>query len=219
VTHRLSRALLACAAFAFAGVIASVAQAVPIKGGDTTVAFTVDLAANGATVKPMGGAMPTVVPNQFTLPITGGSITTDLTKGTLQHQHSGFDFDFGRVDVTAENLKFDFSQGRVSGRLESGRFHSQTDIFDLRRCNDIAGSQTPCTHASGASNEFGLFLRKPAADFFDNAVLSDTHFSADQQIALVTVQPTGIPAPEPATIGLLALGFMSLSLVRRRLGE
>jgi hypothetical protein len=214
VTKRLSLPLLTCALFAFASMSAGTAHAIPIKGGETTVAFTVDLAANGLTVKGMGGVMPTPTPNQFAMPITGGSITTDLTTGSLEHQHSGFDFDFGRVDVKAENLRFDFSEGRVSGKLVSGRFHSQTDIFDLRRCIDIASSEVPCAHASGAANEYGLFLRQQAADFFENVVLSDTHFDDDEQIMLATVNPT-LPVPEPATIGLLALGLTSLSMLRR----
>lgn len=205
----LSGLFLACALFG-----AGAAGAATITGGETTIAFTVDLAANGVTVSGTGGAIPTMTPNTFTMPITGGSVTSDLTIGSIEHEGSGFDFDFGSVTVSVDDLRFDLSEKNVPGKLSSGPLSSQLEIFDLRRCIDIAASEVPCTGASGAANEYGLFLRQQAADFFENVVLGDHHFDDDDQIMLAAVNPT-LAAPEPATIGLLVLGLTSLSLVRR----
>jgi len=209
VIQKALASIALCSALLWAGS----ARAAAITGGDTTMLWTVDLVALDVGVSPTGGT--TALGGQaFLLPITGGAVTSDLSIGSIEHDGSGFDVDFGNATVRMENLRFDLSEKEVVGDLSSGPLSISGGIFDLKHCVDAVSAEVPCTGASGANNEYGLFLKPQAADFFENDVFGDVVFDDDDQILLATVNPT--TAPEPASLGWLALGLGAAALVRRR---
>ena len=189
------------------------AHAAAVTGGDTTFTLTVDSSALGVDVSPVGDTTP-LGGGAFVVPITGGAVTQDLATGSIEHQGSGFDFDFGGVTLRMTNLRFDLSEMQVDADLSAGPFALSFQVFNLKNCVAAAGAEVPCTGASGASNEFGLFLRPQAADLLENDVFGDRVFDDDDQIFLAAVRPAVAPEPAGALVACATAVSLALLIVR-----
>jgi len=208
----LISALLVCSVAPWAGT----ARAVSVTGGDTTLRLTVDANALGVDISAVGSA--TVAPggNAFLLPITLGEVTPDFKIGSVEHEGSGLDLDFGGATLRMENLRFDLSERQVVADLSSGPLALSLEVFNLKHCVDVVTAEVPCTGASGSPNEFGLFLRPQAADFFENDVFGDRVFDDDDQIFLATVNHSSVPEPAGLAWLALALGGIGIGSHGRR---
>ena len=193
---------------AAAGILAGAAGAAPreIVGGDTALTFTVDLDALDVAVSPRGNAE--VASPGLILPITSGVADLAATQGSIQHQGSGLEFDFGGVSVNADNLEFDFDDWMVNGDLSLGPLHLHTGIFDIVVC-----SEGGCVGPGGnvPTSGYGLFLRPQAADFFENDVFGDKVFDDGDQILFAETHPVFAgAAPEPGLATLLGAALAAL---------
>ena len=194
---------------AASGLWSAQARAVPqeVTGGSSTFTFTVDLDALDVDVSANGNAEMSA-PGVFVMPITSGVVDLAAVAGSIQHEGSGLQFDFGGVSVDADNLEFDFDDRQVNGDLSAGPLELHTGIFDIIVC-----SEGGCVGPGGTvpTTGYGLFLRPQAADFFENDVFGDVVFDDEDQILYAQTQPTfagGVPEPDLAT--LLGVGMLPL---------
>jgi hypothetical protein len=184
-----------------------------ITGGSTTLTFTVDLDALDVDVSANGAAEMTS-PGVFVLPITSGVADLPAVQGSIQHDGSGLEFDFGAVSIDADNLAFDFDDRQVVGDLSAGPLELHTGIFDVVVC-----SEGGCVGPGGSvpTTGYGLFLRAQAADFFENNVFGDVVFDDEDQILYAQTQPEfagGVP--EPGLTTLLGVALAGLGCVSRK---
>ena len=194
---------------AASGLWSAQARAVPqeVTGGSSTFTFTVDLNALDVDVSANGRA-EIRAPGMFVMPITSGVVDLAAVAGSIQHEGSGLQFDFGSVSVDADNLEFDFDDRMVNGDLSAGPLALHTGIFNIVVC-----SEGGCVDPGGTvpTTGYGLFLRAQAADFFENDVFGDVVFDDEDQIIYAQTQPTfagGVPEPGLAT--LLGVGLLPL---------
>jgi hypothetical protein len=197
------------ALMAASGLWSAQARAVPqaVTGGSSTFTFTVDLDALDVDVSANGSAEMTA-PGVFVMPITSGVVDLAAVAGSIQHEGSGLEFDFGGISVDADNLEFDFDDRMVNGDLSAGPLELHTGIFDIIVC-----SEGGCVGPGGTvpTTGYGLFLRPQAADFFENDVFGDVVFDDEDQILYAQTQPTfagGVPEPGLST--LLGVGMLPL---------
>jgi len=204
-------------ALAAAGTLAGTARAAPqeIVGGETDLMFTVDLDALDVAVSARGSAA--IASPGVILPITSGVVDLVATQGSIQHQGSGLEFDFGGVSVDADNLEFDFDDRTVNGDLSAGPLHQHTGIFDIVEC-----SHGGCVAPGGSvpTMGYGLFLRPQAADFFENGVFGDKAFDDGDQILFAKTYPNfaggSVPEPWRATlVGVSLAALVSLRVSRK----
>jgi hypothetical protein len=138
-----------------------------------------------------------------------------LSSGSLEHHGSGLDFDFGSVTLRMQNLRFDLSERQVVADLSAGPLSASLEVFNLKHCVDAVSAEVPCTGATGSPDEFGLFLRPQAADFFENDVFHSRLFDDDDQIFLATLHPATQQAPEPAGLVLVLVALSGAALAWR----
>ena len=203
-------------ALAALGLSTGRASAAPreVTGGSTTLTFTVDLDALDVDVSANGAAQATS-PGVFVLPITSGVADLAALQGSIQHEGSGLEFDFGSVSINADNLEFDFDDLQVNGDLSAGPIEAHTGIFNVVAC-----SEGGCVGPGGTvpTTGYGLFLRAQAADFFENNVFGDVVFDDEDQILWAQTEPTfagGVPEPGFATLLGVALGALGYTSRKR----
>jgi len=194
---------------AASGLWSAQAHAVPqeVTGGSSTFTFTVDLDALDVDVSANGSAEMSA-PGVFVMPITSGVVDLPAVAGSIQHEGSGLEFDFGSVSVDADNLEFDFDNRLVNGDLSAGPLELHTGIFDIVVC-----SEGGCVGPGGTvpTTGYGLFLRPQAADFFENDVFGDVVFDDEDQIIYAQTNPTFAGgAPEPGLATLLGVALLPL---------
>src|SRR5258705_5625953 len=85
-----------------------------VTGGSSTFTFTVDLDALDVDVSANGSAEMSAA-GVFVMPITSGVVDLAAVAGSIQHDGSGLQFDFGAVSVDADNLEVDFDNRLVNG--------------------------------------------------------------------------------------------------------
>jgi hypothetical protein len=181
-----------------------------LTGGTTTLTFTVDLNALDVDVSPLGNTQM-VAPGTFVLPITSGQIGQNPLRGSMESHGSGLEFDGHGATIDMEDLEFSIGHKVVKGDLSSGPLSLSTGVFKLVQCvhDRCTGSNDP--------NDFGLFLRAQAADFFENDVFHGNGFDDSDQIALARFAPAASdPVPEPGLMTLFGVALGGLALVRRR---
>ena len=184
-----------------------------VIGGSSTFTFTVDLDALEVDVSANGSTQMSA-PSVFVMPITSGVADLAAVAGSIQHEGSGLEFDFGGLSVDADNLEFDFDDRQVNGDLSAGSLELHTGIFDIIVC-----SEGGCVAPGGTvpTTGYGLFLRPQAADFFENDVFGDVVFDDEDQILFAETQPIfagGVP--EPAQVTLLGVVLAGLACVSRK---
>ena len=184
-----------------------------VIGGSSTFTFTVDLDALDVDVSANGSAQMSA-PGVFVVPITSGVADLAAVAGSIQHEGSGLEFDFGGLSVDADDLEFDFDDRQVNGDLSAGPLELHTGIFDIIVC-----SEGGCVGPGGTipTTGYGLFLRPQAADFFENDVFGDAVFDDEDQILFAETQPTfagGVP--EPAQVTLLGVVLAGLACMSRK---
>jgi hypothetical protein len=175
---------------------------------ESSLDFTVDLDGLDVGLSVTGAAQ--LNGSTVTLPVTGGSFASSPPSGTLEHDGSGIEFEFDVVTVSMEDLEFDFDDGLVRADLSAGVANLSTGVFDIVPCT-MGG----CTGSTDPINQFGLFLRPQAADFFENVVFDDEGFDDGDQIALAT--RAAAPVAEPGSLLSLCVALSALTLVRRSL--
>jgi hypothetical protein len=202
---------------AASGLWSAQARALPreVIGGSSTFTFTVDLDALDVDVSGNGSAEMSAA-GVFVMPITSGVVDLDAVAGSIQHEGSGLQFDFGSVSVDADNLEFDFDDRLVNGDLSAGPLELHTGIFDIVVC-----SEGGCVGPGGTipTTGYGLFLRPQAADFFENDVFGDVVFDDEDQILYAQTQPTfagGVPEPGLTTLLGVALFSLFVGVALRR---
>lgn len=200
---------------AASGLSSAQASAAPqeVIGGSSTFTFTVDLDALDVDVSANGSAQMSA-PGVFIMPITSGVADLTAVAGSIQHEGSGLEFDFGGLSVDADNLEFDFDDRQVNGDLSAGPLELHAGIFNIIVC-----SEGGCVGPGGAvpTTGYGLFLRPQAADFFENDVFGDVVFDDEDQILYAQTQPIfagGVP--EPGLMTLLGVGLLFAGVVTRR---
>lgn len=188
------------------------AEPMGVTGGSTTFTFTVDLEALDVEVSG-NGATEAGGPGVFILPITSGVFDPVAIAGSIQHEGSGLEFDFGDVSIDADEFAFDFDNSLVDGTLSAGPLELEAGIFDVIVC-----SEGGCIGPGGGAvtTGYGLFLRPQAADFFENNVFGDVVFDDEDQIIWAQVDPTFEGVPEPGLATLLGVGLAALALVSRK---
>ena len=222
----MTRLALALFSALVVGVFPGAGRASPIvtvTGGTASLHFTVDLDALGVDVTSVGNTTE-LDPLDFSLPVTDGMVRLKPLKGEVDTDNSGVRFSIGSVDIELDDLKFLFSKRKVTGDISNGSLDLTTSVFNLVRCNT-----GKCTGATDPKNQYGLFLRAQAADFFENDVFGSGSFDDGDQIALATFDLTtkalkhhgnggdgSTQAPEPAALTLLGTALAALAVVRRR---
>jgi len=222
----MTRLVLAVFSASVLGFFAGAGRASPIvtvTGGTATLHFTVDLDALDVSVTPGGNAtLPD--PLDLSLPVTDGMVRLKPLKGEVDTDNSGMTFSVKGVDIELDDLKFMFNKQKVKADISNGSLDLSMNVFNLVRCNT-----GKCTGATDPKNQYGLFLRAQAADFFENDVFgSGSGFDDGDQIALATFDLTtkarkhgkgggaSTPVPEPAVLTFVGAGLASLASLRRR---
>jgi hypothetical protein len=198
--------LMACSAVLGLGISAS--QAAVITGGMTDVVLTSADVLSGlsVTVTPLGSAtiQPTTPSPTAVFPITGGSIGP--SGALIQHDGSGLELSTATASIDLENFLIDTAGGVVDGLVTIG-------------AGPPVGVVALFTLGTGTSPTMNipLTLTSGAADALNTVFFpaGGGPFSTATQIGIASTFPT-TAVPEPATWGMILLGFTGLGYVSYR---
>jgi hypothetical protein len=198
--------LISCSAVLGLGFSAS--QAAVITGGMTDVVLTSAdvLAGLGVTVTPLGSATiePTSPFPTAVFPITGGSIGP--SGALIQHDGSGLELSTATASIDLQNFLIDTAGGVVDGLVTIG-------------AGPPVGVVALFTLGTGSSPTMNipLTLTSGAADALNTVFFpaGGGPFSTATQIGIASTFPT-TAVPEPATWGMMLLGFAGLGLASYR---
>jgi hypothetical protein len=203
---RTIAALIACSATLALGL--GVSHAAVITGGMTDVVLTSAdvLAGLGVTVTPLGSATiePTIPSPTAVFPITGGSVGP--SGALIQHDGSGLELSTATASIDLQNFLIDTAGGVVDGLVTIGAGPS-------------VGVVALFTLGTGTSPTMNipLTLTTGAADALNTVFFpaGGGPFSTATQIGVASTFPT-IAVPEPATWGMILIGFAGLAFASYR---
>jgi len=196
-------ALLASAAFALTALVATPASAANVIGGTTDVTLTAapTLAGLGLSAAPTGTATVTTTAGipTFTFPITGGTINDSTGAALINHDGSGILFSAGTSTLQIGNFLIDTAAAQVFGSavINGSTTLTGVPLFTI-------GTGTSLSLTSQAAGAFTSVFGAPDL--------------TGVNVGFARVNAVTAAVPEPATWGLMLLGFgvVGYGLRRRR---
>lgn len=188
------------------------AFALPVTGGNTVVQVTANLAGLGLTPTLIGSATAvSASPLTLNFPITGGQLSSSLA-GHILHNGSGVSLSAGTNTLSLSNFDINTVAQEIFGDVS---LNGSTLALDAPLFSFNLSSVTTAQLTNLASPALALSFTSTAANALTQVFAAPDLTGA--QFGLAATAPTlGTAVPEPATLAVLGLGIVSLTLARRR---